>query len=81
MRLRTLWLAAALVGAACAAQAQPFQGLYIGAGAVAAGGPDELLDRPAGAVLDESGDREGGKHDGQVRLDRVAGVVEHRPGA
>ncbi len=33
MRLRTLWLAAAFVGAACAAQAQPFQGLYIGAGA------------------------------------------------
>jgi OmpA-OmpF porin, OOP family len=33
MRLRTLWLAAAIVGAACAAQAQPFQGLYIGAGA------------------------------------------------
>ena len=33
MRLRTLWLAAAFVGAACAAQAQPFQGLYVGAGA------------------------------------------------
>ena len=33
MQLRTLWLATAFVGLACAAQAQPFQGLYIGAGA------------------------------------------------
>jgi len=33
MQLRTLWLATAFVGAAGAAQAQPFQGLYIGAGA------------------------------------------------
>jgi len=30
--------------------------------------------------LEVSGDRGGGEHDGQVRLDRVAGVVEDRSG-
>jgi len=33
MRLRTLWLAIAFAGMASGVQAQPFQGLYIGAGA------------------------------------------------
>lgn len=41
-------------------------------GAVAAGGAGELLDRPAGAVLDEPGDGQGGQDDGQVGLDGVA---------
>jgi hypothetical protein len=47
-------------------------------GSVAAGGADELLDRPSGAVLDEPADREGGEHDRQVRLDRLAFVVVER---
>ena len=49
-------------------------------GAVAAGGGDELLDRPAGTFLDDAGDREGGEHDAQVGFDGVTGVVEDRPG-
>lgn len=44
-------------------------------GAVAAGGRDELLDGSAGRVLDSPTDGEGGEHDGQVRLDRLSGVV------
>lgn len=48
-------------------------------GAVAAGGADELLDRPAGAVFDPAGHGEGGKHDGQVRVDRPAPVVVDQP--
>ena len=43
-------------------------------GAAAAGGLDELVDRPAGRVLDPAAEREGGEHNGQVRLDRLAGV-------
>ena len=49
-------------------------------GAVAAGGADELLDGPAGAVLDEPGDGQGGEHDRQVRVDRFTDVVIDRPG-
>ena len=41
-------------------------------GAVAAGGADDFLDGPAGAVLDGPGDGQGGEHDGQVGLDGVA---------
>jgi hypothetical protein len=40
-------------------------------GAVAAGGLDELSDRPAGPVLDRAADRERREDDGQVRFDRV----------
>lgn len=48
--------------------------------AVAACGLDELADRPAGALLDEAADGQGGKHDGQVRFNRVACAVVDRPG-
>src|SRR3954447_10807372 len=48
--------------------------------AVAAGGADELLDRPAGPVLDPAADREGGEHDAQVGVDGLALVVVDRPG-
>jgi hypothetical protein len=41
-------------------------------GAVSASGAYELLDRPAGAVLDEPAHGERGEHDAQVRLDRFA---------
>jgi len=44
-------------------------------GAVAAGGADELADRPAGLDLDPAADRDGGEHDGQVGFDRVASAV------
>src|SRR3954465_9997502 len=54
-------------------------GLDLG-GAVAAGGADELLDRPAGRVLDEAGDGQGGEHDREVGLDRVTLVVVDRSG-
>jgi len=49
-------------------------------GPVTAGGADELPDRPAGAVLDPGADGEGGEHDRQVGLDRVALAVVNRPG-
>ena len=49
-------------------------------GAVAAGGVDELADRPAGLVLDPAADGQGGEHDGQVGFDGVALVVVDRPG-
>jgi hypothetical protein len=45
-------------------------------GAVAAGGGDEAFDAPGGDVLDPAGCGRGGEHDGQVRFDRLAGVVE-----
>src|SRR5580693_615089 len=38
---------------------------------------DEVADGQAGAVLGLAGDGQGGEHDGQVRLDRVAGADEH----
>jgi hypothetical protein len=38
-------------------------------------------DRDPGLGLQVAGDREGGEHDGQVRFDRVSGVVEHRSGS
>ena len=41
----------------------------------------EVADREPCPVLDFAADGQGGEHDGQVGLDRVAGVVEHRPGA
>jgi hypothetical protein len=44
-------------------------------GAVAAGGADELPDGPAGALLDEAGDGQGGEDDGQVGLDGVPFAV------
>ncbi len=44
-------------------------------------GLDDALDAQPGRVLEVAGDREGGEDDGQVGLDRVAGVVEHRPRA
>jgi len=50
-------------------------------GAVAAGGADEALDRPAGPAFDVVGDREGGEHDRQMGIDRVALVVVDRPRA
>jgi hypothetical protein len=43
-------------------------------GAVAAGGADESSDRLASADFDPAADREGGEHDGQLRVDRVAQV-------
>jgi hypothetical protein len=50
-------------------------------GVVAAQAGDELLDRPVGAPLEPAGDGEGGEHDGEVGLDRVAFVVVDRPRA
>jgi hypothetical protein len=45
------------------------------------GGPfDELLDRPPGDFFDPPADGEGGEHDGQVGVDRVAFVAVDRPG-
>ena len=44
-------------------------------------GLDELLDPDAGGVLQVTGHSQGGEHDGQVRLDRVALMVEDGPGA
>lgn len=38
----------------------------------------DLLDTQPGCVLEVTGDREGGKDDGQVGLDRLSGVVEDR---
>jgi hypothetical protein len=49
-------------------------------GAIAAGGADEFLDGPAGAVLYEPGDGEGGEDDREVGLDRVPLAVVDRPG-
>jgi hypothetical protein len=44
-------------------------------GAVAAGGPYELADGPAGVAFDPAADRERGEDDGQVGFDRVPGPV------
>jgi hypothetical protein len=41
---------------------------------------DHVADGQAGAVLGLAGDGQGGEHDGQVRLDRVALAGEHGPG-
>jgi hypothetical protein len=41
-------------------------------GVVEAQAGDELLDGPVGALLEPVGDGEGGEHDGEVGLDRVA---------
>ena len=41
---------------------------------------DDVGDGPAAAFLDTVRDGQGGEHDGQVRFDRIAGAVEHRPG-
>ena len=41
-------------------------------GLAAAGGLDELADGPAGLVLDEAADGQGGEDDGQVGFDGVA---------
>ena len=43
-------------------------------------GLDDLLDAHAGRVLQVAGDGQGGEHDGQVGLDRVAGVVRTSAG-
>jgi hypothetical protein len=51
-----------------------------GDGAVAAGGAGKFLDAPAGLGLDSMADGQGGKHDRQVRLDRIAGAVVDRAG-
>jgi hypothetical protein len=48
-------------------------------GAVAAGGANELPDGPAGAVLDESGDGQGGEDDREAGLDGVALAVTDGP--
>ena len=48
--------------------------------AIAAGCADELPYRPAGGVLHAAADGQGGEHDGQVGLDRLAFVVVDRPG-
>jgi hypothetical protein len=60
------------------------EGVVAGAdldGPVPAGGADELPDGPAGAVLDEPGDGQGGEDDGQVGLDGVSRSVVDRPGS
>ena len=49
-------------------------------GAVAAGGVYELLDRPAGAVFEESAHGERGEHDREMRVDRLAFVVVYQSG-
>jgi hypothetical protein len=41
---------------------------------------DDVADGQAGAILDLAGDGQGGEHDGQVRLDRVALADEYGPG-
>ena len=41
---------------------------------------DEVANGQTGPVLGLAGDGQGGEHDGEVRLDRVLRVVEHRPG-
>jgi len=51
-----------------------------GDGAVAAGGFDELADRPAGRLLDPAADGHGGEHDCQVRFDGLALVGVDGPG-
>ena len=48
-------------------------------GAVAAGGPYELADGPAGVAFDPAADRERGEDDGQVGFDRVPGAVVDGP--
>jgi hypothetical protein len=48
-------------------------------GAVAAGGADEALGGPAGAVLDEPGDGERREHDGQAGAGALARVVAADP--
>lgn len=47
-------------------------------GAVTAGGPGELADRPAGLMLDPPADCQGREDDGQVGFDRVAQVMVDR---
>ena len=42
---------------------------------------DESLDAHPGGLLQVAGDGQGGHHDGQVGLDRVAGAVEDRAGS
>jgi len=42
---------------------------------------DDLLDAHAGGVLEMAGDGQRGEDDGHVGFDRVAGVVEDRPGS
>jgi hypothetical protein len=44
-------------------------------------GLDDLLDAQPGDVSQVARDRERCEHDGEVGLDRLAGVVEHRPGS
>src|ERR1700722_12682290 len=41
---------------------------------------DDVADAQAGAVLGFAGDVQGGEHDNQVRLDRVARADEQGPG-
>src|ERR1700689_521617 len=41
---------------------------------------DHFADGQGGAVLGPAGDGQGGEHDGQVRLDRVALADEHGSG-
>ena len=48
---------------------------------VAAEGGEELLGGPSGGSFEPSADGEGGEHDGEVGLDRLALVVIDRPGA
>jgi hypothetical protein len=45
---------------------------------VAAGGPDEFADGPAGGVLDPAADGQGGEDDGEVGFDGVALAVVDR---
>jgi hypothetical protein len=49
-------------------------------GAVAAGGADELADRPACPVFGPAADGQGGEHDREVGFDAVPLVVVERPG-
>ena len=49
-------------------------------GAVAAGSPDDALDGPADAVLDEPGDGECREHDGQASAGALARAVADRAG-
>ena len=44
-------------------------------------GTDDALNADPGGLLEVPGDGQGGHDHGQVRLDGIAGVVEHRPGS